>query len=42
MTAVIINGKEVADKKKHEIAQEVSSLKGQGGNSRLSGYPCRQ
>ncbi|MCH6268007.1 MULTISPECIES: bifunctional methylenetetrahydrofolate dehydrogenase/methenyltetrahydrofolate cyclohydrolase FolD [Neobacillus] len=30
MTAVIINGKEVADKKKHEIAQEVSSLKGQG------------
>ncbi|MBU8916376.1 bifunctional methylenetetrahydrofolate dehydrogenase/methenyltetrahydrofolate cyclohydrolase FolD [Bacillus sp. FJAT-29953] len=30
MTAVIINGKEVADKKKHEIAQEVSRLKGQG------------
>ncbi|WP_423799050.1 bifunctional methylenetetrahydrofolate dehydrogenase/methenyltetrahydrofolate cyclohydrolase FolD [Neobacillus sp. SAB-20_R2A] len=30
MTAVIINGKEVADKKKHEIAQAVSSLKGQG------------
>ncbi|MBS4215726.1 MULTISPECIES: bifunctional methylenetetrahydrofolate dehydrogenase/methenyltetrahydrofolate cyclohydrolase FolD [Neobacillus] len=30
MTAVIINGRDVADKKKHEIAQEVSSLKGQG------------